>query len=60
MRLTPLRHLAALAAGAAVLLVWPALASIPASAAPPGPAVQGQRADGVRHVLLLSVDGLHQ
>jgi predicted AlkP superfamily pyrophosphatase or phosphodiesterase len=59
MRLTPSRHIAALAAGAAVLLVWPALASIPASAAPSGPP-QGQNSGGIRHVLLISVDGLHQ
>src|SRR5258708_11229611 len=60
MRLTPLRHLSALAASAAVLLAWPALASIPASASPSGPTVQGQQAGGIRHVLLISVDGLHQ
>lgn len=59
MRLTPSRHIAALAAGAAVLLAWPALASIPASAAPSGPP-QGPNSGGIRHVLLISVDGLHQ
>jgi len=59
MRLTPLRQMAALAAGAAVLLAWPALASIPASAAPSGLS-HGQNESGVRHVLLISVDGLHQ
>jgi hypothetical protein len=60
MRLTPMRHLTTLAASAATLLALPALAAIPASAAPSGPAVQGQAGGGIRHVLLISVDGLHQ
>ena len=59
MRLTPFRYRVALAAAAVALLGSPALASAPASASSPGSATGGHQGE-VRHVLLISVDGLHQ
>src|SRR5215813_4065181 len=60
MRLMPFRHRAALAAAAVALLASPALASASASASSPGSDVSGQHDSELRHVLLISVDGLHQ
>src|SRR5215469_10456414 len=58
MRLTLSRHRAALATLAAVLAAGLALASAPASAMP---RMHGDGQGGqIRHVLLISVDGLHQ
>ena len=60
MRLTPSRHRAALAAVATALLAGSALASAPALASSSS-RVFGHHHDGrIRHVLLISVDGLHQ
>src|SRR5258708_31427579 len=59
MRLTPFRYRVALAAAAVALLGSPALASAPASASSPGSTIGGHKGE-VRHVLLISVDGLHQ
>ena len=59
MRLTPFRYRVALAAAAVALLGSPALASAPASASSPGSGFGGHQGE-VRHVLLISVDGLHQ
>jgi hypothetical protein len=60
MRLTPFRHRAALAAAAVALLASPALASAPASASSPRSDFGGQHGSNLQHVLLISVDGLHQ
>jgi len=59
MRLTPFRYRVALAAAAVALLGSPALASAPASASSPGSGFGGHQGE-VQHVLLISVDGLHQ
>ena len=59
MRLTPFRYRVALAAAAVALLGSPALASAPASASSPGSGIGGHQG-ALRHVLLISVDGLHQ
>jgi hypothetical protein len=59
MRLTPFRYRVALAAAAVTLLGSPALASAPASASSPGSGIGAHQGE-VRHVLLISVDGLHQ
>ncbi len=59
MRLTPFRYRVSLAAAAVALLGSPALASAPASASSPGSGIGGHQGEA-RHVLLISVDGLHQ
>ena len=59
MRLTPFRYRVALAAATVALLGSPALASAPASASSPGSGIGGHQGEA-RHVLLISVDGLHQ
>jgi hypothetical protein len=60
MRLTPSRPRIAVAAVAAALLAGSALASAPALASS-GASGSGQQHDSrIRHVLLISVDGLHQ
>ncbi len=60
MRLTPFRHRAALAAAAVALLASPALASAPASASSSRSSVASHDGGKLQHVLLISVDGLHQ
>ncbi len=60
MRVTPFRHRAALAAAAAALLAGSAVASAPALASPATHGAGGHRDGQIRHVLLISVDGLHQ
>jgi hypothetical protein len=60
MRLTPSRPRAALAAAAAALLAGSALASVPALASSSTHGFGGHHGSQIRHVLLISVDGLHQ
>jgi hypothetical protein len=60
MHLTSFRHRAAFAAAAVALLASPALASAPASASSPRSDFGGQHGSNLQHVLLISVDGLHQ
>src|SRR5258708_22509250 len=60
MRLTPFRHRAALAAAAVALLASPALASVPASASSSRSSFASHHGGKLQHVLLISVDGLHQ
>ncbi len=59
MRTKPFRRACAVAAGAAVVLGGTALASSAAAAAQPGQP-GGHNTRGIQHVLLISVDGMHQ
>ncbi|MGN6678756.1 MAG: hypothetical protein ACTHKL_13410, partial [Streptosporangiaceae bacterium] len=60
MRLTPSRPRAALVAVAAALLTGSALASAPALASSAAHGSGGHQGNEIRHVLLISVDGMHQ
>ncbi len=55
MRMTPLRRAGAVVASAAAVLGGTALASSAATAQP-----SGDHTSGIQHVLLISVDGMHQ
>ncbi|MGN6792112.1 MAG: alkaline phosphatase family protein [Streptosporangiaceae bacterium] len=58
--MTPFRPRSAFAAVAAALLAGPALASAPALASSSSQGFGGHRGSEISHVLLISVDGLHQ
>src|SRR5258708_31647639 len=60
MRLTPFRPRAELAAAAVALLAPPPLASVPASASSSRSSFASHHGSKLQHVLLISVDGLHQ